>query len=225
MTDSIVLMTDERTQRSFDAMSAEDAGYILKGLLKHAAGEDIDYSEWTPMALAVYPLIEGQVDRMTQLRDKNRENGSRGGRPAKTESVPADSPTETETKPNQNPTETQQEPEANPEKAPVPVPEPEQKEKPPYGGKEKSPRFVPPTEEEVAEYCREHGYDINPSRFIAYYESKGWVVGRNAPMKDWRAAIRQWVTTDNRAAPVKSKFNFDERKTDYDAMLRERDGY
>jgi len=32
---------------------------------------------------------------------------------------------------------------------------------------------------------------INPSAFIDYYESQGWMVGRTK-MKDWRAAIRTW---------------------------------
>lgn len=113
MIDSIILMTDERTRRSFEAMSAEDAGNILKGLLRHAAGEEIDYSGWSPLALAVYPLIEGQVDRMTQLREKNRENGLKGGRPPKTEQ-----------KPNNNPDITEQEPETKQTKPPVPVPVP-----------------------------------------------------------------------------------------------------
>lgn len=51
--------------------------------------------------------------------------------------------------------------------------------------------FIPPTEEEVTAYVNEKGYRINPATFVSFYQSKGWKVG-NQPMKDWRAAARQW---------------------------------
>lgn len=53
-------------------------------------------------------------------------------------------------------------------------------------------RFVPPTVEEVRDYCIEKGYDIDPEDFVAFYQSKGWMVGKNH-MKDWKAATRTWV--------------------------------
>ena len=55
-------------------------------------------------------------------------------------------------------------------------------------------RFSPPTLEEVTAYCTERGNSVNPSRFLNYYESKGWKVGRS-PMKDWKAAVRTWEQT------------------------------
>lgn len=56
----------------------------------------------------------------------------------------------------------------------------------------KPKRFVKPTEEEVAAYVNEKGYSINPTAFMAFYDSKGWKIG-DAPMKDWRAAVRTWA--------------------------------
>ena len=52
-------------------------------------------------------------------------------------------------------------------------------------------RFSPPTVEEVKSYCLEKGYSIDPQRFVDYYESNGWMVGKNK-MKDWKAAVRGW---------------------------------
>lgn len=52
-------------------------------------------------------------------------------------------------------------------------------------------RFVPPTVEEVRAYCSEKGYTVDPQRFVDYYTSNGWRVGKN-PMKDWKAAVRTW---------------------------------
>lgn len=62
--------------------------------------------------------------------------------------------------------------------------------------KEKAKRFSPPTLDEVISYCQERGNDVDPQKFIDFYESKGWMVGSNK-MKDWRAAIRTWEKREN----------------------------
>ena len=68
--------------------------------------------------------------------------------------------------------------------------------------KEKSAmRFVPPTVEEVRAYCNERGSGIDAERFVDFYASKGWVVGKTK-MKDWKAAVRGWEREDK---PVKTK--------------------
>ena len=54
-------------------------------------------------------------------------------------------------------------------------------------------RFTPPSADDVAAYVREQGYHINAERFVAFYEQKGWMVGKNR-MKDWKAAVRNWET-------------------------------
>ena len=51
------------------------------------------------------------------------------------------------------------------------------------------PRFVPPTLEEVTAYVAERKSKVIPQAFIDFYESKGWMVGKNK-MKDWKAACR-----------------------------------
>lgn len=53
-------------------------------------------------------------------------------------------------------------------------------------------KFIPPTFNEVLEYCMQNNLDIDGVRFINFYESKGWMVGKNK-MKDWKAAIRTWI--------------------------------
>ena len=52
-------------------------------------------------------------------------------------------------------------------------------------------RFKKPTLEEVKEYCLERNNGIDAQRFIDFYESKGWYVGKNK-MKDWKACVRTW---------------------------------
>ena len=51
--------------------------------------------------------------------------------------------------------------------------------------------FKKPTLEEVKQYCLERKNNINPEKFVDYYESIGWKVGRNT-MEDWKAAVRTW---------------------------------
>ena len=55
----------------------------------------------------------------------------------------------------------------------------------------KTKRFSPPTVEEVKAYCLEHGYNVDAERFVDFYSSKGWLVGKTK-MKDWKAAVRSW---------------------------------
>jgi len=75
-------------------------------------------------------------------------------------------------------------------------------------GETKSQRFVPPTVEEVAAYCRERGNHVDPQRFVDFYESKGWKVGKS-PMKCWRASVRGWEkdSASNRGSPHKGSLN------------------
>ena len=61
-------------------------------------------------------------------------------------------------------------------------------------------RFVAPTVEEVAAYCHEKGYQVDAERFVDFYASKGWLVGKS-PMKDWRAAVRTWAKDRKEQTP------------------------
>ena len=55
----------------------------------------------------------------------------------------------------------------------------------------KERKFKKPTIEEVRKYCEERNNEIDPQKFIDFYESKGWLVGKS-PMKDWKACVRTW---------------------------------
>ena len=61
--------------------------------------------------------------------------------------------------------------------------------------KEAQKRFTPPTISEVSAYCKDKGYSINAERFVDFYQSKGWMVGKTK-MKDWKAAVRGWASRD-----------------------------
>lgn len=150
---------------------------------------------------AIFISLKEDIDNSKE----SRKRGSSGGRPRKKPEVSADAKpwvsetekqgvseeakppvsdnagnTESQTKPSQTKPD-----QSNPEVV-------------------KRKRFKPPTPEEAdayaAEWCRENGYDpsgFTGSKFVDFYASKGWVVGKS-PMKDWRAAARNWIVKDCR---------------------------
>lgn len=59
------------------------------------------------------------------------------------------------------------------------------------GISKKGTGFVIPSVEEVAAYCRERGNNVDAQRFVDFYTSKGWQIGKE-PMRDWRACVRTW---------------------------------
>ena len=91
---------------------------------------------------------------------------------------------------------------------------------------EKRGHFVPPTIDEVYHYCIEKSitHKVNPERFVAFYESKGWFVGKNK-MKDWKAAVRNWASREQAESSKNSiKHTGNDRKyteEDWAAMERE----
>ena len=90
-------------------------------------------------------------------------------------------------------------------------------------------RFVRPTLDEVSEYIKVQKYEVDAEKFIDYYESVGWTVGRNKPMKDWKAAVRTWAKTEKtrlmydkakqRNEIKKNSFNdYPQREYDFDDL-------
>lgn len=58
-------------------------------------------------------------------------------------------------------------------------------------------RFVPPTKEQILQFCKTAGLEIDVDRFIDYYTANGWTVGRGVKMKDWQSTVRNWYRRDN----------------------------
>jgi predicted phage replisome organizer len=81
-----------------------------------------------------------------------------------------------------------------------------------------SKNFKPPTLEEVKSYCTERNNKVDANKWYNFYESKGWMIGKNK-MKDWKAAVRTWEdNAKNTKVTQKKTFdNFNGRKyeTDY----------
>ncbi len=73
-------------------------------------------------------------------------------------------------------------------------------------------RFTPPTKEDVFQYMIERGVNskIEAEKFVDYYSSKGWLVGKSK-MKDWKASVRNWTKnnfSNNNTAPQQAPREF-----------------
>ena len=181
MVDYIPLYLDWMT--STDGLSAQEKGRLVDAMVMYANGED-----WQDMIKGnekfAFNVIRGQIDRHLKKMKVNAENGSLGGRPSKSDKKPTETGGfEQETDENHIDTniETKTNIETNTKVKGVTV--------------RARTRFTPPTPDEVRSYCADQGYRVDADKFVAYYDSNGWRVGRN-PMKDWRAAVRTWVRND-----------------------------
>ena len=56
-------------------------------------------------------------------------------------------------------------------------------------------KFIPPSVEEVREFCKERNNGIDAERFWHYYNSKGWKIGKES-MKKWQSAVITWEKQD-----------------------------
>jgi len=83
--------------------------------------------------------------------------------------------------------------------------------------------FARPEPSEVKDYAKEIGFDLDGQKFVDYYESKGWMIGR-APMKSWKAAVRTWKHNGygnggTNAKPSSRAFNNERSRTDPAAFV------
>jgi hypothetical protein len=49
-----------------------------------------------------------------------------------------------------------------------------------------------PAREEVENYARQIDFHVDPEKFIDYYAVRGWKLKDGSPLKDWKAALRNW---------------------------------
>ena len=56
--------------------------------------------------------------------------------------------------------------------------------------------FKIPNVNEIKEYCSERKNNVDAETFFDFYESKGWLIGKNK-MKSWKACVRTWEKSRN----------------------------
>ena len=61
---------------------------------------------------------------------------------------------------------------------------------------------IPPTVEEVRAYCDSRSNGIDPEMFIAFYEARGWKIGKDR-MKSWKACVVTWEKRRQEQTPTR----------------------
>ncbi len=63
---------------------------------------------------------------------------------------------------------------------------------------------IPPTVEEVRAYCDSRSNGLDPEMFIAFYEARGWKIGKEK-MKSWKACVVTWEKRRQEQTPTREQ--------------------
>ena len=166
-------------EEDLDEFTYEELGHIFKAMILISNEEKpIDLTHLEKRVVKEWVKFDTTASKRYMACV---ENGAKGGRPK-------DNQTETKEKPKENQTETKTKPKDKPDRREE---EEEKEEEKDISKDMNNKRFKRPTVEEVRAYCVERKNGINAETFVAFYDSKGWLVGKS-PMKDWRACVRTW---------------------------------
>ena len=88
----------------------------------------------------------------------------------------------------------------------------------------KSYKFVPPTIEEVAAYCKERNNGVDPVKWWNFYNAKDWMIGKTK-MKKWKSAVITWEDKPAESAPeLKKQKQYRPVVVDGETIMEEVDG-
>ena len=201
MADRTFIVYDE-IKDTLDEMTDEEIGKLFRGMVDyHVTGEEPDLKGGLKFAfIPIRQQMDRDDDKWNRTREARAEAGRKGGAPKGNQNAQKDEENKRKQTKQANvcfasEKQTKQAVNVNVnEDVNVDV-------NVDVSGKEKEKkktdkRFSPPTINEVIGYCLERNNAVNPERFYDFYESKGWMVGKNK-MKDWKAAIRSWEQRDD----------------------------
>lgn len=194
-------------------LTDEQLGKFLRIYYQMQLTGDTDVDSEDPMVDMMLEVVREQVTFDVQAYDRkcavNKENG------AKSHQTNPEEPKQTQTVPNgvDSDSDTEIDSEIEPE---IGIDSERLR-----SGKSKK-RFRPPSVEEVEEYCFERNNKVDAEKFVDFYASNGWKVGKN-PMKDWKAAVRTWEkreAPDNVIHMSSAQREAEERKRVLDQIIR-----
>ena len=200
MKDSAIVNTN--FMKAVDKLPVEKQGAAYRAYIMYAtAGE-----EYTGDDIAIAALLEAFRSYIDENREKYEAKATRAKKAAEKRAEQNRNDIDTKSEQNRNDIDS------------VSVSVSVSKEKDTNVSQKKSSAFRRPTVDEVKAYCLERRNDVDPQRFVDFYEAKGWKVGKDA-MKDWKACVRTWEKR-NRGDPPKNAGIT--RGTDSDALLAAR---
>jgi hypothetical protein len=188
----------EQEMRTLLSIPSDERGRILTALLMATLGEEP--SELPPLESAVFELIMSQVERAHALSAKRSMAGSRGGAPNKNtnaareqsnssknkqnQATAADVQPKTNTNTNTN-TNTSTSTNTSTETKNI-------KGNADKSANSRTKKFVPPTVEEIAEYCQSRQNNISPQKFFDHYSVADWHDAKGNKVKNWKQKVITW---------------------------------
>lgn len=189
---------------SVELMTDEEAGLLLKAIIAHVDKGQIKLPRELQFAFVpIMNQLNRDCDKYDNYIEKQRVNGSKGGRPKNPNGLkenPKNPSLSKKTQKTLTVTVTDTVNDTN---------------------KNKTVRFSPPTLKEIRDYILEKSYQVDAERFFNFYESKNWMVGKNK-MKKWKAAIANWEKSNGSSSNAKTSTNSSER---FMENLRDIGGY
>lgn len=213
MKDSFVLYT--KYLDNIQALSMEQRGMLFTSLMLYASGQEPE--EMDPVTAMAFSFIKSQMDKDIEKYNKTcakrSEAGKLGGRPKKQEEAKKANGFSENQKKQGKAKKADNEYEYDNDNDLL---------------KENTKRkvFSTPTVDDVRAYCLERNNKVDPQQFVDFYESKGWMIGKNK-MKDWKAAVRTWERSETKtrqgetAKLTKDNNNFERRRYDMDKLERQ----
>lgn len=199
----------------FEPYSDVEVGRLVRAMMKYKSSRED--AEFNGNERYVWPAIRRDIDEANEAQEKraetNRKNGENGGRPKKA----AGSEESEENRKNPVGFEETEKTDwvfEKPKKAMDKGQGQGQRSRTKDMDKGEnrarvSTRFTPPTVDEVRAYCQERQNGVDPERFVDFYASKGWMVGKNK-MADWKSCVRTWERRQEPAAQPPAKKSFSE---------------
>ena len=180
-----------------ECLSDAERGRLLLAMVRYA--KDGTEPNLSGNERFLWPVVRGQIDRDIDVYESKVSAGRAGGF-AKAENSKSQQNLADVSKDQQNLADVSKDQQSLADVSTIKIKDKDkEKDKDKDQDKGVSARFAPPTLEEVTEFCRVRGNKVDPVKFYAFYESKGWMVGKNK-MKSWRAAVITWERDDGGGA-------------------------
>lgn len=166
-------------------MTFEQKGILFDAIYRHQIGEEVELDFSMRMAFAPFKnQFIRDNEKYSEFIDKQKDNGSKGGRPKK-----PIKPTETQKTQafSENPTEPKKAYNVNDKDK---VNEKENKNK----------KFVPPSLQEVEIFFSENGFcSVYAKQAFDYYELGEWKDASGKQVKNWKQKMKGvWLTEEKR---------------------------
>lgn len=203
---SFVLYHDIR--RPLELLTDEQRGKLFLAILDYSEHgiEPVFEDGATDMAFAfIRNFIDRDAAAWEDKREKRAISGSKGGKQKAANLANATFATQNK-----------QEVANLAVPVPVPVPVPDSVPVPARDKKKKAAPFIPPTLEEVREYCKQRNSPVDPDQFYNYFTAdpdRQWIDAKGNKVTSWKQKLLTWEKYDH-----KPKKAGDDLRESYDMM-------